>query len=190
MTHSTIGDLYREIRRSPFPLPANLALRSARARLRMLERIEALGIVWDPDLSGLAASWKENGFVIRVSLRIDEHGWDAHGDELGRFTSTWEPGAIRHWHGDRHSHTWFVPADPEHGKALYDRARKYGDFWWHVGLVVDAERHGIRLAQTSLWGLESDMDEEEFLALSLELADEVLDEAAKSIELLCDRNCA
>ncbi len=123
---------------------------------------------------------------MRATVHADPDGWWTYGDLLGRFTSRWEPGAIRHVYGDRRSHTWFIPADPiGNGHALYARARTYGDAWWYVVLTVTAERAGVPVAESSLHGIESDTDRDHVLELVLDLADEAIGQARETLSALC-----
>lgn len=71
-------------------------------------------------------------------------------------------------------------------RADYERLRRYcaGD-WCYVGVVVTASRDGVELGSASLWGLESDCDEDHLADCACELAEEALDEAKERLASLC-----
>lgn len=66
----------------------------------------------------------------------------------------------------------------------YKRALDYGNGWSCVGVVVHVHKAGVKLATTSLWGIESDSGQDYLTGCANDLAHDALSEAeAKLIEL-------
>lgn len=150
--------------------------------------------------------WQQDGFDLRLHTRIDtspDLSW------MGKFTSNWVPGAIAHEPArhDRTLHRWFVPgiSYEEHFNQLiimkygkseadrlarqyvkrdYDRLRKYGDDWEMLGVIVTVSLSDVEFAENSLWGIESDSDEEYFIEVADELATQGLLEAKRKMQEL------
>lgn len=61
----------------------------------------------------------------------------------------------------------------------------YAEGWYMVGVVVTVSRAGIKLAQTSLWGIESDCGDY-MEDVAKELSGEAIEEAKKTIDRLRD----
>ncbi len=176
---------YRQLRTQGYP--AALALRIARNQARLRARIAELGIEWNDENYRPVARWRQDSFDLVARRLADEDGWWIHGDCIGTFTSQWAPGAVRH-RGERGEYPWFIPADPANRHALYERARTYGRTWWYETIQVQAWRAGILLGEASLFGIESDSDEDYFTETALELAREAIAEACEALARLCQED--
>jgi hypothetical protein len=119
---------------------------------------------------------------------------------LGRFSDTWEEGAIEHSKKDSREYRWFIPAinAESHRKSLrergyskheawvrgrkhvredYERYKSHGDRWFMMGCIVRATLHGIT-AFESLYGIESD-SKPEYLR---DVEEELMEQALSSLE--------
>ena len=120
----------------------------------------------------------------------DEDGWWTSGVEyIGRFSRRWQPGAIRHRHGDRHACEWFIPANLGDPKEEYRLACAYGHDWWYAGVVVKASRAGVTLGSGSLFGIESGCqdqgDRQHLTETAFDLAADAIAEAQQTQRTLC-----
>ena len=181
--------LYRELRQRG--LASRHALACSRARMALESQCAATGFEWREDRHGLlSACWQEDGFDLRAVVVIDEDGWCASGvDFIGRFTSRWEPGAIRHRQGDRNAHKWFVPANLGDPKQEYRRACAFGRDWWYSCVEVKASRAGVTLGDGCLYGIEYDggcgSDREYLTQTAFDLASQAISEASEKLRTLC-----
>lgn len=57
--------------------------------------------------------------------------------------------------------------------------------WDMVGVRVEVSRHGVKLADASLWGIESDSGEDYFAEVERDLTAEALDAARATLAKLC-----
>ena len=63
------------------------------------------------------AAWRDGAFLVVAHRGYDMETWDDEG--AGKFTNTWEPGAVRHSEGGR-EYRWWVPGqDPEEVAGYY-----------------------------------------------------------------------
>ena len=178
---------YNEIRHKHPNVPACVAYRCAKQKQKIENWTRTTGFKWREDHYGdSAAHWSQEGFELSAKIEVDDDGWWLHGeDDYGRFISSWEPGAIHHWPRERRACKWFLPANPETGRQDYKRACRFGTDWWYVGIVVTARRTGIKLGEASLWGIESDSEEDYFTETVIDLAGEVIAEAKQALRRLC-----
>lgn len=179
---------YRQLRR--LGLTARHALACSRGQLALEARIEAGGFAWRENRHGLFyATWQEAGFDLQAAIVNDDDGWWSQGVEcIGRFSSRWKPGAIRHRQGERNACEWFLPANLSDPKAEYRRACTFGHDWWYVGLRVKASRSGVVLGEGDLYGIEFECDgggQDYLTAMAFELADQAIREANQTLQTLC-----
>ena len=66
------------------------------------------------------------------------------------------------------------------------RLERYGRDWNMRGCIVTASLNGIELGSGSLWGLESDMDDDQEKQFIDDLTAEAIDEAKKNLAELCE----
>ena len=92
---------YQTLRRQGFG--ARHALSCLRGRIALDLKCAATGFAWAENRHGfLHAHWQQEGFDLTAAVVNDEDGWWASGVScIGRFSRRWEPGAVRHRHGDR-----------------------------------------------------------------------------------------
>lgn len=64
----------------------------------------------------------------------------------------------------------------------FKRLESYGDDWWSMGCIVTASLNGVELGQASVWGFESDMDEESKKEAEDDVAAQAEDDAKKNLE--------
>lgn len=181
---------YRRLRRG-YTLPARWAWDWCRRKERLKARKAELGFAWqtEPGASRRAV-WYQEGFELIASIVADPDGGSLHGiDALGRFSDRWEAGAISHHWGNGRGFRWFIPAEAKTRHAAYRRACDFGEGWCHVAVEVQARRHGVVLAETSLGGIESDTEEDYFTEMVLELADEAIAQARSTLRRLCGGQC-
>lgn len=183
---------YQELRR--LGLPAIHALACSRERMALESKCTATGFCWLENRQGvLCAQWQEEGFDLTAVIVNDGDGWWTSGvDCIGRFSSRWAPGAIRHRQGGRNAHEWFVPArerlchlgDP---KEEYRRACAYGRDWWYVGVKVKASRAGVTLGDVLALGIEFDFrpNQQYLTQTALDLATQAISVANEKLKLLC-----
>ncbi len=128
-------------------LAAGHALACSKQRIALHLKCSETGFAWAENRHGfLHASWQQEGFDLTAAVVNDEEGWWTSGVEyIGRFSRRWQPGAIRHRHGDRNACEWFVPANLGDPKQEYRLACTYGHDWWYVGVKVKASRAGVTL---------------------------------------------
>ncbi len=178
---------YRELRR--LGIPSQHALACARQRADLESACAATGFAWQENRQGsLSARWQQEGFDLLAVVVNDEDGWWTSGvDCIGRFTSRWEPGAIRHHNGDRNAHQWFIPANLGDPKEEYRRACAYGQDWWYVGVEVKASRAGVTLGDGCLYGIEFEggSDREYLTETAFDLASQAISEANEKLRTLC-----
>ncbi|MBN2700939.1 MAG: hypothetical protein JXR29_05765 [Methylothermaceae bacterium] len=173
-------------------LPSAVAFRIAKCDLETQRRVAELGFKWEETKDGSErAVWDQTGFRLHASILIDDDGWWTRGvEDIGRFDDRWEPGAVRHGNSPRECR-WFHPVDPFNRHWCYRRAVSYGRDWWYVGLIVQASRHGVKLAEKPVCGYEYDLEEPAsdreifFTEEALALADEALAEARAKLKALC-----
>lgn len=93
-------------------------------------------------------------------------------DYLGVFSNQFKEGAIKH-SDDPRVYTYFIPENPEYGEKDYQRMLKYcsGEIC-DYGIWADAEVEicGViqRIRSGGLWGISSDSDEDEIIAIEKE----------------------
>lgn len=76
--------------------------------------------------------------------------------------------------------------DADAPRADFERLRQWcNDEWRYVGVIVEVERQGVKLATSSLWGIEDDAGDY-LREVADELADEALDEAKATLAKLCE----
>ncbi|OOG28853.1 hypothetical protein B1C78_00525 [Thioalkalivibrio denitrificans] len=182
-----LRDTYLRLRRKHPHANASAALRSARNHLRLQERIARTGFEWEDDRHyNPTATWSEAGFDLVAKVTADEHGWwEEIGCGNGRFSDTWESGAVRHHRGGSRDCRWFIPLNADYAHQEYERACDYGRGWTYVRLEVVAIRTDIELSRSALHGLESDSGEDYFTETAFELADRAIEEACEAIGRLC-----
>jgi len=181
-------------------LSAQSAFAYARKDVRDTPSLE-----WTDGVSTQSATWKQDGFDIRVEMTPDEY---ADLSYLGEFTNQWTEGAIRHERLDSRSLSWFAPmtTEDEHFKSLramkfgrttareraqsyvqcdYRRLRQCGDAWVPVDIVVTVSRAGIELESAALGPVESDADDSYITEIVLDLTSQAIDEAKEVLGALC-----
>lgn len=92
---------------------------------------------------------------------------------------------------DRRSHRYIAAGtgDPEYIEQDAKRLEGYGERWSCVGVVARVYREGVKLAESALWGIETDSDASYFEQVGSDVADEALTEAKATLAKLCkDRN--
>jgi len=131
---------------------ARHALSCLRGRIALDLKCAATGFAWAENRHGsLHARWQQEGFDLVAAVVNDEDGWWASGVScIGRFSRRWEPGAIRHYRGDRNACEWFLPANFGDPKDEYSRACGYGRDGWYVGVKVKASIVPLGLSLRSL----------------------------------------
>ena len=134
------------------------------------------------------ATWEQDGFRLKARIVEDESpdfSW------LGTFSNKPGPGAIEHEPENHRTYNWFNPAeqdDAEYARAAYERACKFGDDWFMLGVIVEAYKPnvGVVLGHASVWSVESDSGEEHFAELAQECAHEAIREAQETLDKLCN----
>ena len=178
---------YQTLRRQGFG--ARHALSCLRGRIALDLKCAATGFAWAENRHGsLHARWQQEGFDLTAAVVNDEDGWWTSGvDFIGRFSSRWESGAIRHHQGDRNAHKWFIPANLGDPKQEYRRACAFGRDWWYVGMKVEASRAGVALGEGLLFGIEFDCrsDRQYLTQTAFDLASQAVTEANEKLRLLC-----
>ena len=178
---------YRELRL--LGLASRHALACSRARTALESQCALTGFGWHENRRFvLSADWRQDGFDLTAAVVNDEDGWWTSGvDFIGRFSSRWESGAIRHHQGDRNAHKWFIPANLGDPKQEYRRACAFGRDWWYVGMKVKASRAGVALGEGLLFGIEFDCrsDRQYLTQTAFDLASQAVTEANEKLRLLC-----
>lgn len=179
--------IYRSLRLAHPNLPAQSAWREARKTIEIERWARDTGFPihsWDED--SRYARWHEQGYVLEAIIECDEAGWDMDGaDTIGRFTDRWAPGAIEHDRFNTRICQWFIPACAENAHVLYRRACAYGHDWTYLSVTVTAMRDGIKLGVGSLFGIESDSDDDYLAEIAFALTGEAISEANRSLDTLC-----
>jgi hypothetical protein len=188
ITMNSLTKTYRTFRRN-LSVPAESALRSARAEARFRAHIAEIGFAWQQDRHyNRFASWKEEGFDLRARIVIEDDGWWSAGEQTtGKFIDRWQPAAIRHHKAGRNEYLWFLPVNPEYGREDYRRACAYGRDWWYVGVEVTASRAGVEFGEISLWGIEYEPggDDDYLTEIALNKSSEAIREATRKLKELC-----
>ncbi len=178
---------YQTLRRQGFG--ARHALSCLRGRIALDLKCAATGFAWAENRHGsLHARWQQEGFDLVAAVVNDEDGWWASGVScIGRFSRRWEPGAIRHYRGDRNTCGWFLPANFGDPKDEYSRACAYGRDWWYVGVKVKASRADVTLGSGLSMGIEFDpqCDRLHLTEIAFDLASEAVGEAQEKLRTLC-----
>lgn len=178
---------YRELRQSG--LASRHALACSRERMALESKCTATGFCWRENRQGvLCAQWQEEGFDMTAALVNDGDGWWTSGvDCIGRFSSRWAPGAVRHRQGGRNAHEWFIPANLGDPKEEYRRACAYGRDWWYVGVKVKSSRSGVILGGGLALGIEFDFrpDRQYLTQTAFDLATQAISEANDKLRQLC-----
>lgn len=112
--------------------------------------------------------FEKDGFVYKIKHILDIY---ADLDHLGKFSDTWQEGAIEHSDDPRIAR-YFIPTNPEYAKQDYKRMMDYERGYWSM-LGVMAEIYlkdkNYPLARSGgLWGIESDSEESYFAELEEE----------------------
>jgi len=152
--------------------------------------------------------WKYNGFDMKGRVEIDD-SYDI--SYLGEFTNKLSPGCITRRNPGRNEFKYFSPAQDHKelrnffstsGYSKHDadvkarqsikndfqHAEECGISWNPYGLIVNTYKAGVELGSASLWGIEFREDfENEMKRYALELQEEAVDEAQKTLKNLC--NC-
>lgn len=191
-------DVYREYRRKA--IPASIALHYASAA-----PVEPL--VWEDTYRNdqiRSVQWVEAGYSLHAKVVVDDSPDTSY---LGEFSDSPDSDAIPHDQDNTRTFNWFNPCITleQHRQALwrthgrhesyllartyiqqdYERARGQGGDWGMYGIRVTAFRAGIALGEASLWGIESDSDEEYFTETARDLATEAITEAEQALCKLC-----
>jgi hypothetical protein len=178
---------YQTLRRQGFG--ARHALSCLRGRIALDLKCAATGFAWAENRHGfLHARWQQEGFDLTAAVVNDEDGWWASGVScIGRFSRRWEPGAVRHRHGDRNACEWFLPANRSDPRHEYRRACAYGRDWWYVGVKVKASRAGVTLGSGLSMGIEFDpqCDRLHLTEIAFDLASDAVAEAQEKLRTLC-----
>jgi len=154
-------------------------------------------------------AFQRAGFTLTVTSDHDDYSDGP--DWLGKFTDTWEEGALNHHKktrfGGRHQYKWFIPASSveEQRKFLigtgfskgvaeetarkciendYQRADGFGHEWHFITIAVTASRCGINLGASTLSGIESDSGDEYIEEVIDDVAEQAITEADESLDEL------
>lgn len=106
--------------------------------------------------------FEKDGFIYKIKHLLDV---DADLDHLGKFSDTWQEGAIEHSDDPRIAR-YFIPANPEHAQQDYERMMDYERGYWSM-LGVEAEIYlkdkNYPIARSGrIWGLASDSPRSDF----------------------------
>ena len=170
---------------------AGHALACSKQRTALHLKCAETGFAWAENRHGiLQARWQQEGFDLTAAVVNDEDGWWTSGVEyIGRFSRCWQPGAIRHRHGDRNACEWFVPANLGDPKEEYRLACTYGHDWWYAGVEVKASRAGVTLGSGSLFGIEfgcQDQGDRQYLTeIAFDLASDAIAGSKEKLQTLC-----
>lgn len=93
-------------------------------------------------------------------------------------------------HYSRNEYEIYVSCNYQHPKPEeyqyfiqdFERLESYGDDWWSMGCVVTACLNGVELGQASVWGYESDMDEEYKREVEQDVTSMAIVDAKKNLE--------
>ena len=100
--------------------------------------------------------FEKDGFIYKVKYFLDV---DADLDHLGKFSDTWQEGAIEHSEGSRY-YRYFIPANPEYGQQEYKRMMEYErGYWSMIGVVAEIylkDKNYPVARSYGLWGVEDD----------------------------------
>lgn len=174
----TQAQIYRSIRSHDLSVPALGAWRKAAFTLEINQWADKVDFAWDDGIGPRHARWSESGYSLEALIEVDESGWEFNGiDDIGHFTNTWEPGAIEHDRFNNRVLDWFVPADTDCARALYERACSYGDDWVYVVLSVTASLAGVTVGEDMLCGIESDDGENYFTERVFDMSREAIETA-------------
>jgi hypothetical protein len=148
------------------------------------------------------------GFQISISEHADQYGAPDH---LGRFTETWEEGAISHHgksrYGGRGEPKWYIPEESVESirkyyssvgyskqqaeemaryqiEQDYQRADAFGHEWHYNTVVATASRCGVTLGEACMGGVESDADDGYLQEVVDELAEEAVATAKEKLDEL------
>lgn len=163
------------------------------------------------DLKHGKLKWEEDGFDLVATVESDDTQADL--DYLGELYEREDrapAGAIpmekrEVYTGDWQPKYWFVPQLDVDGERKahrgdstrheawlraqhtlrwdYNRLREFGQYWWTVGVVVKVYKNGVKLGESSTWGIESDSHEYHLEAAKDE-AHEALKEAKETLKKL------
>lgn len=147
-----------------------------------------------------------DGMIAQIKIVADEYpdlSW------LGEFTDKYQEGAIDHHaqlgYTDRRVFRWFVPCNTEqdHYKSLrgmgythlgalrmarkyvkqdYKRLVTYGDYWHMTGVIVKLSIDGVEVAESSLWGIESDSGDDYYNEVISDNLAECIRQARQSVD--------
>lgn len=137
---------------------------------------------YDVQTGKTLSSVEHEGFTITAKVVDDD---DADLSFYGEFSNTPKEGAIEHELGTHHTFNYFNPADKEYAQEAYKRMCSYGESWTMYGAKVIVSKKGVKLAEASLRGIESDSDDAYFLEVFNDLASEALTEAKSKLNELC-----
>lgn len=156
---------------------------------------------------------EHEGFKIIVRFEYDN---DADVSYLGEFSDTPEEGAINHHATDKwlgrsfRGQRYFNPPNyddtikyyletekvsPEEAKAQADRTAMvdyerlvdyYNDGWSMVGMIVTVYLDGVRLGDSSIWGVETDAGADYFKELFSDQLHQAMIEARKHLDKLVE----
>jgi hypothetical protein len=162
-------------------------------------------------------AFKHKGFDIEAHIVPD---YDADVSWIGEFSNEPGEGAIDHhatgkWLGRSHrGERYFNPANYDmdyyikyakmseaqaraeadrHAQSDYKRlVGYYTDEWSMVGVTLTVSRDGVKLAEASIWGVETDSGADNFNALVQDLLHDAMAEADEKLKLLTAfaRECA
>lgn len=159
---------------------------------------------------GRPVFWREGPICFSAKIKRDEYPDLSH---LGEYSDKKGPGAIDRFRGNEEKwrryreFRYFIPAntEEEHRCGLramgftrgesgrlakeyvlrdFKRMETHDSEWEILGIIVTASVNGINLANSSLWGIESDSDKEYFASILCDLADEAKSEAMKKLSEL------
>lgn len=195
----TQADFYRGFRHQYPALPATVAWTHARHANRVEQWADSHGFDWyrleaDPRLFYTRwfdyARWSEWGYDVQAWIDVDDNGWDLYGTQtIGSFQRYWQAGAIEHERFGNQALAWFVPADANRARALYERACGYDDDWEYLDARVTVSRAGTVLSTASMGGIESDRADSDYLTRTVfDLKCEATDRAECKLRELC-RTC-
>jgi len=129
--------------------------------------------------------FEKDGFIYKVKYFLDV---DADLDHLGKFSDTWQEGAIEHSEGSRY-YRYFIPANPDYAQQDYERMMDYErGHWSMLGIVAEIylKDKNYPVARSHvIWGIENDAGEADLR----EVEDEQIEEAEAELQTVKTQLC-